>query len=89
MVSPTGAISPGESFSYDVAAGRIDASIPTPTVGAPIGEVATAAKYFLLIDGLDGGSTDEHHAGWFEIDGFDFDISTALAAGAGRATFDR
>ena len=48
-------------------------------MGAPIGEVATAAKYFLLIDGLNGGSTDEHHAGWFEIDGFDFDISTALA----------
>ena len=77
--------SPGESFSYDVAAARADASVPTPSVGASIGEVPTPAKYFLLIDGLNGGSTDEHHVGWFEIDGFDFDISTALAGG--RATF--
>ena len=77
--------SPGESFSYDVAAARADASVPTPSVGASIGEVPTPAKYFLLIDGLNGGSTDEHHVGWFEIAGFDFDISTALAGG--RATF--
>ena len=54
-------------------------------MGASIGEVPTPAKYFLLIDGLNGGSTDEHHVGWFEIAGFDFDISTALAGG--RATF--
>src|SRR4029077_17238139 len=65
------------SFSYDVVRGQADTSIPTPTVGASIGEVPTPAKYFLLINGLDGGSTDEHHVGWFEIDGFDFNISTA------------
>ena len=52
-----------------------------PSVGASIGEVPTPAKYFLLIDGLNGGSTDEDHEGWFEIAGFDFDIGTVLAAG--------
>jgi type VI protein secretion system component Hcp len=34
-------------------------------------------KYFLLIDGLNGGSTDEAHKGWFEINGFDLDIGSA------------
>jgi len=39
------------------------------------------SKYFLLIDGLNGGSTDKDHVGWFEIDGFDFDIARATAGG--------
>ena len=28
----------------------------------------------MLIDGLNGGSTDSQHKGWFEITGFDFDL---------------
>src|SRR6185436_12374634 len=40
---------PAESFSFDVEAGHLDASIPAPTVGASTGDVATPAKYFLLI----------------------------------------
>jgi len=43
------------------------------------------------IDGLNGGSTDAHHAGWFEIDSFDFDINDVIAtgtgAGVGKVTF--
>jgi VCBS repeat-containing protein len=52
-----------------------------------------ATKYFLLIDGINGGSTDKDHVGWFEIDGFEFDISNAGGTvgggggGAGKATF--
>jgi VCBS repeat-containing protein len=46
---------------------------------------ATASKYFLLIDGLDGGSTDPRHVGWFEINGFELDLSHAV--GTGAATF--
>ena len=34
-----------------------------------------AARHFLLIDGLDGGSTDEGHVGWFEIDAFNFSVN--------------
>src|SRR5262249_7354387 len=48
-------------------------------------------SHFLLIDGLNGGSTDAHHAGWFEIDSFDFDINDLIAtctgAGVGKVTF--
>ena len=52
-----------------------------------------ATKYFLLIDGINGGSTDKDHVGWFEIDGFEFDISNTGGTvgggggGAGKATF--
>ena len=29
----------------------------------------------MLIDGLNGGSTDASHKGWFELSGFDFDLA--------------
>src|SRR5258708_2507153 len=45
--------------------------------------ISTATKYFLLIDGLDGGWTDAQNVGWFEINGFDLDLSNALAAAVG------
>ena len=70
VVSPTGATS-GRASATTLRRG-LSCEHTDPDCGAPIGEVATAAKYFLLIDGLNGGSTDEHHAGWFEIDGFRF-----------------
>jgi type VI protein secretion system component Hcp len=50
-----------------------------------------ATKYFLLIDGINGGSTDKDHVGWFEIDSFEFDVSntagTGSGGGAGKAVF--
>jgi Type VI secretion system effector, Hcp len=42
-------------------------------------------KYFLLIDGLDGGSTAAGHVGWFEINSFELDLSHAV--GTAAATF--
>jgi len=48
-------------------------------------------KYFLLIDGLNGGSTDAQHVGWFEINDFNIDLSsppvTGSGGGSGRTTF--
>src|SRR6187455_3107015 len=51
-------------------------------------------KFFLLIDGVKGDSQDPDHLGWFEIAGFDFDVSNLIdlssgggGAGAGKATF--
>jgi type VI protein secretion system component Hcp len=44
-----------------------------------------ASKYFLVIDGLNGGSVDAQHVGWFDISGFDIDLSNALAAGGNAA----
>ena len=48
----------------------------------------------MLIDGLNGGSTDPSHEGWFEISGFDFDLtnpanigSASGGAGTGKPNF--
>ena len=53
-----------------------------------------AMRYFLLIDGINGGSTDEAHRGWFDIGGYNLDVNSAGAgpgatggAGAGRTEF--
>jgi type VI secretion system secreted protein Hcp len=52
-----------------------------------------ATNYFLLVDGIDGGSTDEAHQGWFEIDGYGFEVAsqssgpTGGGGGAGRVEF--
>src|ERR1700745_3274160 len=44
-----------------------------------------AITYFLKIEGIDGGSTDADHKGWFEINGYDWEVSQTgtLAGGAG------
>ncbi|HEX6980612.1 MAG TPA: type VI secretion system tube protein Hcp [Alphaproteobacteria bacterium] len=44
-----------------------------------------ATRYFLLLDGIDGGSTDAAHVGWFDIDGYAFDV-TATAASPGTGS---
>ena len=37
----------------------------------------------MLIDGLNGGSTDSSHKGWFEISSFDFDLENSSNLGPG------
>ena len=89
-----GSIAPGASFGFNLATNTTinPASIGTPTPAAAPASAA-AAKYFLLIDGVNGGSTDKDHVGWFEIEGFTFDISNAGGTvgggggGAGKAVF--
>jgi type VI protein secretion system component Hcp len=41
--------------------------------------------YFLKVEGVNGGSTDARHKGWFEVDGFDFGATRSASAG-GKAT---
>ena len=92
MQQADGSIVPGASFGFNLATNTTinPASIGTPTPAAAPASAA-AAKYFLLIDGVNGGSTDDDHVGWFEIDGFEFDISNTGGVGggggAGKAMF--
>lgn len=48
-----------------------------------------AMRYFLLLDGIDGGSTERAHQGWFDVDGYAFDVTATSAVlrpgGAGSA----
>ena len=63
-----------------------DASIPAPVPSTADGNIApTNLRYFLAIDGLDGGSTDAAHAGWFDVSSYD--VGALVAALAGKATF--
>src|SRR6516165_6784274 len=81
--------SPGSSqtFSWDLTTNSVPStSIPPPVPSGPAGNVApTNLKYFLAIDGLNGGSTDAKHVGWFEVSSYD--VGALVAALAGKATF--
>jgi type VI protein secretion system component Hcp len=84
-VTDTGMVIPAGSFGFDLSTNiAIDpTTLPMPTPGlTPAG--SAAAKYFLLIDGVKGDSTEAQHVGWFEIDGFDLDVSSTAA---GSTTF--
>ena len=80
-----GLITP-ESFGWDRAA-----NAPTNAIGdgaEPVVAATLPDRYFLLVDGVDGGSSDPAHKGWFEVAGFFFDASapwsaTAASGGAG------
>jgi hypothetical protein len=41
--------------------------------------IAAVDKYYLTVDGLDGGVTGAHHAGAFAVANFRFDISVGLS----------
>src|SRR6516164_1675450 len=73
--NPDGTFSPGSSFGWDLARLQsIDPTgLPAPTPGGSASVPAT--RYFLAIDGLDGGSSDAGHVGWFDLNSFEFDVS--------------
>src|SRR5262249_33496512 len=61
-------------------------SIPAPVLGTRGGNIApTNLTYFLAINGLNGGSTDVNHQGWFEVSSYD--VGALVAAMSGTATF--
>ncbi|GGC60301.1 type VI secretion system tube protein Hcp [Chelatococcus reniformis] len=87
---PEGALRPPSTFSYDLVTHQTETNIPEPVAPAAAGSVPQATKFFLLIDGVNGGSLDKDHQGWFEISSYDLDIAGILAqtGSDGRAVFD-
>ncbi len=83
-----------ETFTPDgtgglVPEGHFGGALPSAD---PRGSVASSPEpvtYFMLIDGLNGGSQDAQHKGWFEIKGVDLDLAhaTVLGGGTGAADF--
>jgi type VI protein secretion system component Hcp len=76
-----------ETFTPDgaggvVPEGHVGAALPSADPGGSVAATpeGRAIDYFMLIDGLNGGSTDPSHQGWFEITGVDLDMEK-LAAG--------
>ncbi|GGC60296.1 type VI secretion system tube protein Hcp [Chelatococcus reniformis] len=74
----TGALGTPSTFSYDVLRDRPEVSISDAQVGSVTGTVLVPATYYLLVDGVNGGSTDSGHEGWFEISGYDLDIGRLI-----------
>jgi type VI protein secretion system component Hcp len=86
QINPDGSLGSSQNFSWDVAQNRAGASIPAPTPSTAAGNIAPAnLRYFLAIDGLDGGSTDAAHVGWFDVSSYD--VGALVAAMTGSATF--
>jgi type VI protein secretion system component Hcp len=88
-----GSLGQSETFSWDVARGESDVTIPEPSVptDSPSGE---AQSFYLTIDGIAGGSTSEGHEGAFDVNGYSFDATAIVSAmrngggsGSGRTEF--
>jgi type VI secretion system secreted protein Hcp len=88
--TPTGQLGPAESFSFDLATAQAGVSVPAPVVGTSGGGVPTPSRFFLLVEGIGGDSTEAAHQGWFDIEGYSYDVSLPVGpVGGGGGTGDR
>jgi type VI protein secretion system component Hcp len=78
----TGGAVPEGQFGFDRTAHTDGISVPSADPGGSVAATpqGRAVDYFMLIPGLNGGSLDLQHRGWFEITGVDLDMEK-LAAG--------
>lgn len=82
---PDGTLAAAQIFELDLATGKSAGGTGNTL---PLGNAVNIQPdtFFLAVGGLNGGSTDISHLGWFEISDFDFDIlntGSALGGGAG------
>ena len=88
-----GAVVPEGQFGFDLKANQGGGGAPSVLPSGSVDPSPQPATYFMLIDGLNGGSTDKLHKGWFEITSFDLDLenigslATGSGSGAGKAVF--
>jgi type VI protein secretion system component Hcp len=84
----TGGVAPEGQFGFDQTANTGGVTVPSTVPGGSVAASPQPATYFMLIDGINGGSTDPSHKGWFEITGFDLDLAHATTPGGGTGTAD-
>ena len=53
---------------------------------SPNADIPTPAHYYMLVDGMNGGSTAEGHVGWFDLGSFSTAFSNTNAQTAGKPT---
>ena len=70
----TGGVVPEGQFGFDLTTNTDGITVPSADPGGSVAASPQPIDYFMLIDGLNGGSTDSQHKGWFEISSFDFDL---------------
>ena len=76
----TGGAVPEGQFGFDLTANMAGITVPSADPGGSVAASPEPRDYFMLIDGLNGGSLDKQHIGWFDIRGVDLDMEK-LAAG--------
>ncbi|WP_293905552.1 type VI secretion system tube protein Hcp [Phenylobacterium sp.] len=73
--NPDGTLGTPDTFGFDP--GLVTTvPVPPPAHQGPGITAVTANHYFLLVDGVDGGSTDPHHLGWFDLPIAVFDVTS-------------
>jgi type VI secretion system secreted protein Hcp len=81
-----GTLTQGETttaFGASGGAGVASAATSSEATQVP---ASSPVHYFLKIPGVTGDSTDTAHSGWFNVDGFDFGVSTPTSVGTGLPT---
>ena len=63
----TGGVVPEGQFGFDLTANMAGITVPSADPGGSVAASPEPRDYFMLIDGLNGGSLDTQHMGWFEI----------------------
>jgi type VI protein secretion system component Hcp len=85
-IKPDGSLDTPQKFGWDLTKNASTGSGTSLTSGGTTLGPTAAVNYFLLIDGLNGGSLDQTHAGWFEIQSFSIDL--ANTSGTSKGTFE-
>jgi VCBS repeat-containing protein len=83
-VNNNGALGKSAITSWDIlknTSENVTVADPVAASGQPDG--TGALKYYLTIDGVNGGSISDLHKGAFEIDGYSFDVSRSIIANPG------
>ena len=83
----TGGVVPEGQFGFDRTTNTGGVTVPSVLPSGSVAPSPQPATYFMLIDGVNGGSTDAQHKGWFEITGVDLDLAQHALAGAWRSEF--
>ena len=78
----TGGVVPEGQFGFDLTTNTAGITVPSADPGGSVAASPQPVDYFMLIDGLNGGSLDKQHKGWFEIAGVDLDLEKLVAGNA-------
>ena len=78
---------PEGQFGFDRTVNTGGITVPSALPGGTVDPSPQPARYFMLIDGINGGSQDTQHKGWFEITGFDLDLEHVRLPASGEANF--
>ncbi len=71
----TGLSAGTEKFGWDLVANKAATVDTINFAPGPKAAVFQASDHFLLIDGLNGGTADTAHGGWFDIAGYSFGLA--------------